>query len=357
MTGAIQEVPTMSDVPAFTATADFSDISYADMRQMLIAEAREHELPILVDTPEEIHCRTAYGNVGVSVAGADLQLKLSAPSEAWLAVLRDEVVVHLVGSMPALAGRLRWSDAAQAGSLPKNFRFATVIAIEPAGTQFLRVTLESDDLSAYTSQSIHFRLALPPSGCAEPAWPRLNADGQTVWPEGEQALYRPVYTARSSDSATGQLVFDVFVHDGGRVTEWLRTKPLGQQIGITGPGGGGELDEALVHLFGDEAAFPAIARILAKLPIDAKGVAYLESQNGDPSDYPVTAPQGVTLHWLKRGEGPSLIDLAVARMAGNDEGFLWVAAEKDEVNRLRQALALELKARGSRKYISAYWQR
>lgn len=347
----------MLDTPAFMATADLADIAYADLRQVLIDEAGEHELPIVVDGPDEIRCGTPYGDVGARVAGGGLQLIVSAPSEEWLAVLKDEVVVHLVDAMPALAGRLRWSDAAPAGSLPKNFRLATVIDIEPAGTQFLRVTLQSSNLSVYTNQSIHFRLALPPEGLGEPAWPRLDADGQTVWPDGEKALYRPVYTARSSDAATGRLVFDVFVHDGGRVTEWLRTKPIGQEIGITGPGGGGELDEPLVFLFGDEAAFPALARILENLPADAKGEAYLESQNGDPSDYPVTVPQGVVLHRLKRGAGPALIDSAIARMAGQDDGFLWVAAEKDEVNRLRQALAAELKARGARKYVSAYWQR
>jgi NADPH-dependent ferric siderophore reductase len=357
MTLETKEKPLMLDTPVFTATAELADIAYADLRQVLIAEAGEHELPILADGPDEIRCGTNYGDVGARAAGDGLQLIVSAPSEEWLAVLKDEVVVHLVDAMPALAGRLRWSDAAPAGSLPKNFRLATVIAIEPAGTQFLRVTLQSSDLSAYTNQSIHFRLALPPAGLAEPAWPRLDADGQTVWPEGDKALYRPVYTARSSDAATGRLVFDVFVHDGGRVTEWLRTTPIGQEIGVTGPGGGGELDELLVFLFGDEAAFPAIARILEKLPANAKGEAYLESLNGDAADYPVTAPEGLVLHRLKRGDGPTLIDVAIARMAGEDEGFLWVAAEKDEVNRLRQALAAQLKSRGTRKYVSAYWQR
>ncbi|WP_137129721.1 siderophore-interacting protein [Rhizobium sp. FY34] len=344
-------------LPHFMASAEISSLTFASLRQTLIEEAAEHDLPIVTDTGDAVRCRTAFGDVSAFATGEGVRLEISAPSESFLSELKDAIIVHLAEAVPQLMRGLQWSDAAPAGSLPKNFRFATVVDLQPLGPLFLRVTLQSHDLDDYTSQSIHFRLALPPAGLADVTWPSLDADGQTIWPQGENALHRPVYTARSCDAAAGLLVFDVYLHDGGRVTEWLRTRPLGVTIGMTGPGGSGQLDEELVYMFADETGFPAMARILENLSPHAKGEAYFESENGIPSDYPVIAPDGIVLHWLKRGDGLPIADLAVQRMAEEEGGFLWVAAEKGGVTRLRQALASQLKTRGTRKYVSAYWQR
>ena len=69
-------------------------------------------------------------------------------------------------------------------------------------------------------------------------------------------------------------------------------------------------------LAGDESALPAICSALEALPVDARGIAYLETS--DPGEYlDAKPPGGVEVVWLHRpqpGRQPRL--LADALLAG-----------------------------------------
>ncbi|MDB5665526.1 siderophore-interacting protein [Cypionkella sp.] len=91
--------------------------------------------------------------------------------------------------------------------------------------------LTGTDLSRFPQGGLHFRLLLPRLGHA-PLWPRIAADGRTEWPEGPDAMNRPVYTVRDIDPAGAWLDLDVYLHEGGRVTEWTQNAMQGTWVGL-----------------------------------------------------------------------------------------------------------------------------
>ena len=126
---------------------------------------------------------------------------------------------------------------------------------------------------------------------------------------------RPVtrtYTVRRVDEARRQLTIDFVVHGGeGIAGPWAAAARPGDTLALSGPGGGYAPDPAADwHLFlGDESALPAISSALEALPGEARGIAYLETQDGDePPD--LIAPPGVEVNWLRRrhpGTTPRLL--------------------------------------------------
>lgn len=345
-----------SGQPAFAAAVDLPGLPYPALRARLLRQAADLDLPVIADDGASLVCRTPFGDIGaLQRGGGGVRLTVSARDETGLFLLKERIAQQLGEALPEAAATMRWSDAGAEGTPPPNFRLAQVVAVEPIGQRFLRLTLAAERLDAFAAGPIHFRLVLPPPGVAEVEWPTLGGNGQTVWPSGEKALHRPVYTVRALDPVAGRLVCDVFIHAGGRVTDWLRGDPFAGPIGLVGPGGGGLLSAGRVQMFGDETAFPAIARILEHLPQGATGDVFLEMAMPVDADYPFAAPPGVTLHRLARRADGSLADLALHRMAGEPEAFLWFAAEKAAVQRVRAGLAPALKAAGRDCYISAFW--
>ena len=61
------------------------------------------------------------------------------------------------------------------------------------------------------------------------------------------------------------------------------------------------------HLFaGDETALPAISAALEALPANAIGQAFIEVAEPD-DEIPLTAPDGVQVHWILRGGRADLV--------------------------------------------------
>lgn len=86
---------------------------------------------------------------------------------------------------------------------------------------------------------MHFRLVYPKLAGQVPLWPQINSEGRTIWPDGDDELLRPVYTVRQFDMQAQTLDFDVFLHDGGRTTDWAKGVGIGAKVGLLGPSGGG----------------------------------------------------------------------------------------------------------------------
>ena len=177
--------------------------------------------------------------------------------------------------------------------LPANFMFVHVADVAPLGPNFLRVTLEGEDMSRHQDDAIHFRLVQPPIA-GTPTWPSVAANGSILWPEGPGAPHRPVYTTRFVDYRANTLMTDIFIHDGGRTTEWARELQRGDHsrstVGLVGPSGGGLMQADRVLMATDETGFPAAARILEALPSNAVGDLFLEAEHGTACAYPITAP-------------------------------------------------------------------
>lgn len=348
----------MTARPAFALSAETTmyGLSFAAMRMVMLHEAQEHDMPVIENTDDRVTMGTPFGQYSFGATPEGVTAIVSANKQDWLFVLKENLVEHLAHSVPDAAAAIRWSDSDSAGGLPPNFHFATVQSVRPVGSCFLRVRLKCRNLSSFQDDAIHFRVVLPPNGIENAEWPVVSENGTTTWPKGDKALHRPVYTTRWIDHAQGLMDFDVFVHEGGRVTDWARQAGAGTRVAIIGPGGGGIPETNRILMFADETALPAAARILESLPADTKGHVTLSTAEGALCAYPVTAPAGVSVTWRAAADVQSLADHALAAFGEFPDHFLWCACEKADAQRVRA----EFKAQGgnpANSYIAAYWSR
>lgn len=349
----------MTISPTFTleTRTTLAGLDFAALAGTMRQQAQVYELEILEDSAQRILVEVRdFGRLQAEARAEGCEVRLRAALPDRLQMLQDSFVEQLRGLQPQAAETLRWQGGEAAGAVPPNVHFTTVQSVAPLGRSFLRVTVKGDDLSGFQDDAIHFRLLLPPSDCETPEWPRLGENGATIWPKGEMALHRPVYTTRKICHQSGEMAFDIFVHEGGRATEWANRARPGDRLAIAGPGGGGIPDARKILLYGDETALPAIARILDSLPADASGAAVLLADGGADCGYPLTPPAGITLRWLDRRRGDALTELALAALPEHRDHFLWFAAEKSQTQPVRTAVK-DAQADPATHYIAAYWSK
>ncbi|QGN34715.1 siderophore-interacting protein [Microlunatus sp. Gsoil 973] len=168
------------------------------------------------------------------------------------------------------------------------------------------------------------------------------------------------YTIRSLDRKTGELAIDFVVHgDEGLAGPWAATVDPGAVIEFRGPGGGYAPQEQYdAHLLaGDEAAIPAIAAAIERLPVQASAVAVLEVADADhrlavPSDR-------AEIVWVHRDGRPYGERLAeVVRERGLPEGRVqvFVHGNAGMVKDLRRYFFLECGLDRRDASISGYWR-
>ena len=213
-----------------------------------------------------------------------------------------------------------------------------MVAVRRLSPSYARVTVAGTSLARFASGGLHFRLLFGPPGAD---WPGLDANGVTDWPQGAAAWHKPVYTIRhlwDRDGVT-HLSFDVFLHDGGRVTDWCLGPAPGTEITLSGPGGGRfQPQDAWLGLVGDETALPVIARYLADLPAGTRGQAVLVvPQQADIQL--LDHPADMQVHWVARDSGATpLTALDVLRIPDSAR-LVFFAAEAAEARSARQILA------------------
>lgn len=331
---------TQADYP-FTATADLPGVSFTAMRQMILLQVKSANLTVLQDEEQHLTVETAHGLIGLRHGGASETAGfVGAVDEHWLFIMKNAVVSQMDHVMPEVAAKMRWSNGPEEGALPPNFAFVEVRDVSELGPNFYRVTFKGEDLTEQGDAAIHFRLVLPAEGSA-PRWPSVAANGSVVWPDGPDAPHRPVYTTRSVDHDTNTLIMDVYIHEGGRVTNWARghlEKPAARRVvGLLGPSGGGLLEADRVLMATDETGFPAAARLLENMPEDATGDLLLEAENGAACAYPIEAPQGIKVTWLSRAGGEKLRDATLALLPSHAASKIWFAGEREDAKVLREA--------------------
>jgi len=338
--------------PEFQSEAMLTGTDFALLDGLLRQEAAEHGLDLHDGHGRSTWCETEMGEFGVKKRGPDVLVFARAHRPEWLVAIQEAIGEHLAEVHPKLAERLDWSSLADVGKMPANFSLASVAGIRRISTNFLRLKLQGPDLRRLaTEDSIHFRLVLPARGDRAPEWPKIGANGQVVWPKGERALHRPVFTVRNADPDAGWLETDVFLHAGGRITEWAESDAVGDVVGLSGPSGGGIPPAGRLILAGDETAYPAIARIIAARP-DAVGEVWLW---GAREDYPMPRTPGFSIRHLPGGAEDMQAILRTTPPAPDD--FLWIAGERGEIDRLRTLLLEDGAHRRHRSHIAAYWTR
>ncbi len=330
---------THPDYP-FASQADLPGVAFTAMRQVILAQAKSGSLPVLEDDDQRLTVETAHGLIGLRPGLESETAGMVAGQDArWLFVMKNAVIGQMRHLMPAVAEAMRWSDSGNVTELPPNFQFMRTTKVEQLGPVFLRATLQGEDVSAYGTKSIHFRL-VQPSLEAETEWPSVAPNGSIKWTDGPGAPHKPVYTVRSVDYDAGEIITDIFLHDGGKTTEWAAEIKEGSKarnvIGLVGPMGGGLMDAKRTLMACDETGFPAAARILENLPEDATGELYLEAENGAECDYPIEVPKGMVVTWLSRAKGDRLLDAVLERYKDFSDAPIWFAGEKDQARQLRE---------------------
>lgn len=289
--------------------------AFGPVAQMLRAQITDHDL-----TPEEspglIFTDAQYGRLGARQEGDGVVLFIESDQEELLYLLQADMTEHLLELMPDL--QIDWSMRLRRGAPPPNLYLGQVAEVTELSQSFYRLRLEGPELGALAGDHLHFRLLLPPDPAA-PVWPEIGDRGQMVWPQGDSALHRPVYTTRAV--GPGWLIFDVFRHAGGRTSDWAGTDPVGQQVAVMGPGGGGLPKAKRLLLAGDDTALPVIGRMLEdpRCPADVEIIL-----TGVATDYPLL--QGA--RWVDD------LPQEVIRFRQEDQ-FLWAGAGRTQIQAIR----------------------
>lgn len=169
------------------------------------------------------------------------------------------------------------------------------------------------------------------------------------------------YTIRALDRERNEMWIDFVVHgDQGVAGPWAAAAKPGDVLEFRGPGGAWSPDPAAdLHLLaGDEAALPAIAAALERLPEDAAAEVFVEVAGPDSEiDLPLTA--GTRLHWVHRGAahpGLLLAD-AVQQRRWPARGLrAFVHGNADMIKDLRRFLFVDCGVPRDQVSISGYWR-
>ncbi|WP_445680192.1 DUF2218 domain-containing protein [Radicibacter daui] len=310
--------------------------------------------------------RMPYGTAWIDLREGGLKLLARAEDETSLAFVKLGLAEHLLHFAGDPKPSIRWTGDGKSGGALPYFREMRVVSSRRITPRMQRVTLTGSDLQRFGEQGgLHIRLLIPPKGVAAPKWPVMGEDGRPVWPQGDDTLTLRTYTIRRIDVAGGEMDIDIVLHEGAATpgSDWGQNAVPGDVIGIVGPGGGNMPVADWYLLAGDETAIPAIARHLSRLPEGARGEVFIEiADAAEKQELPL--PSGFRLTWLLRDGAAAgatqLIDEAIRKAAfpeGEENLFVWVAAEYASASAIRKYLRTE-RGLGRRQHqVAAYWRR
>jgi NADPH-dependent ferric siderophore reductase len=331
--------------------------------EAILEHMREHAIVERHGTGARL--TSQFGTVDVSRLVDTVEVDVAAGSVVILAMMKMFIAEH-VYEFAGKSASIVWSGRSTAGSTPPQFQQATVARVFDVTPRMRRVVLSCPDVSVYREvPGYHVRLLIPPAGRV-PHWPALADDGRMVWPTGEDALISRVYTIRAIDTAARTVSIDFVLHGGlgsGPGADFARHAQPGDAAGILGPGGDGYPEARRLLLFGDEAALPAIARMLEQMPADGEAKAFIEIEDESEAQ-PIIPAGAAVVTWLHRqGRQPgstALLDEALESSLGSEEDgdrFVWGGCETAVATRLRAKLKSRLPHVKGRHRIYGYWSR
>lgn len=170
------------------------------------------------------------------------------------------------------------------------------------------------------------------------------------------------YTIRAIRPEVDEVDIDFVLHDEGLAADWARAAAPGQTLAIWDQVGCGydpppDTDWRLI--VGDDAALPAIGRIVEELPAGARAIVVAEVV--DEHDRQTWATAGdVELRWLYasgNGRAPSRLEEALRTFPHPPgTGYIWMAGELRTVRAARRHLRHALGLAGERYSLIGYWR-
>ncbi|WP_228387629.1 MULTISPECIES: siderophore-interacting protein [unclassified Nocardioides] len=240
-------------------------------------------------------------------------------------------------------------------ALPMLLEEVEVRRVDRISPSFVRLELGSPALAELGVDGPwwdqRFKLIVPHApGAPLPSFEDADAGWYAAWlerPVEERGVMR-TYTIREvrGQGADTRIVVDIVLHEDGESgpgAAWAAAARVGDRAVVLAPRRGQQFGgiefvpgaASRVLLAGDETAVPAITAILAQLPPEAQGAAFLEVPRiGDILS--VVHPEGVQIVWLPREGAPlgSRLHLAVLEHLGLAEAAETAVAEvaEDEVD-------------------------
>jgi NADPH-dependent ferric siderophore reductase len=244
---------------------------------------------------------------------------------------------------------------------PPAFRRAVVADVAPRTARLVTITLEGPELVGFEvdEPAASLRLLLPRAGTGTalemPEW-----DGNEFrFADGARPPIRTL-TPLAVDTDAGRVAVEVVLHGEGALSTWAAARPVGDEVAVSGPGRGYEVDAGAERflLVGDESAVPAIGQLLAVLPSAAEVQVVIEIADDDGRvDLP--AHPGADVSWceLADGDAPGTAMLReVKAIPTHDDVRVWAAGEAAGVQRLRNLLLKERGLPRSQTVIRGYWK-
>ncbi|AHH95485.1 siderophore-interacting protein [Kutzneria albida] len=230
----------------------------------------------------------------------------------------------------------------------KQFTLMRVTAVRRLTPHMARVTFGGLAEFEHLAPDQQAKLFFPRPGQGEPTVPQPPADGDIArWyqsylamPEAERPWMRS-YSIRAHRPERHEIDIDFVLHgDTGPASAWASRAVPGDVLGLLGPAVSHYLepsDEDWLLFLGDETALPAIGASLEALPAGTKTLAYIEvADSAEEQSFDTKAD--VTVHWVHRSTGRTLLDAARVAQLPEGTGFAWVAGEAAAVRALRRHL-------------------
>lgn len=219
--------------------------------------------------------------------------------------------------------------------------------------RMVRVQLRGDDLVGVepTGADQRVKLAFPPDFPTQRTFAGDPQDARAA------RRRRRTYTLLDLDPATGTAAVEFVVHGGGLAGDWADAARPGDEVDVTGPVGGHEIDpHALEHLvICDESGLPAARAVVGDLLAGgAQRIrAYVEVH--DEAER-VALPIG-DVTWLLRGDAAAGAPMAALTgdLTCDAQAQAWIAGEADAVRALRTHLLVDVGLDRRRVTAVAYW--
>ena len=322
----------------------------------------QHDVVVSRPAPRELIVHVGESTISIAARTNGLALSVKAPSQSILFFLKEAAVRHLEDIDATAAGMLRWRNDAgfrEPTGHPPSFHEMTVVRRCAPFPGMLRLTLsDMRDFQRLCGAGVHVKLMLPSDPNRAPVWPRLAPNDTTVWPSGADNLHVRYYTIKAIRPELSEIDIDVVHHDGGTIATWAACAEIGDRIGLLGPGGGEDPDDAeTLLLAGDETALPALARMLETLQSNVRG--HLIGAAQSVSELKAYLPDTrLTLHALPAAD----FSTSVAKLAedlGNPvrPDFAWFAGEHKNAQELRRVFKKSFGLPKGRQYSISYWRR
>ena len=200
------------------------------------------------------------------------------------------------------------------------------------------------------------RLLLPRSdGTLEmPEW----TGNQFELADGARAPIR-TFTPRLFDPDTLELTIEIVRHGTGAASDWAESASVGDEVAISGPGRGYEIDTTAAGylLAGDETALPAISQLLEALPASMPVRVIIEVVGESARlDLPTHEHAEVTWHQLPEGDEPGTAMLDAIVSLDEVPPAVWVAGEAAAIQKIRSHLFGERELARSAATVRGYWK-